>query len=204
LLAAPPLASCKVLVVEDDPTQALDLEAQLRDLGCAVLGPAASKAEAAALLRRERPNLALLDMTLTDGSAFPLARRLVVSDVPFAVVTGQDRRLLDHPLLRGMPHLAKPYRAVRLRATVRQLHRFDLTKTLTRTDQHIAQAWRSIATQARIIARLAGRGRDTRLAEELLQAYERTLAVLEERRDLVHRELERQGGRAEFPGWPGP
>ena len=203
LLAGVPFADCKVLLVEDVATRALDLGRSLRQLGLAVLGPAGSVAEAEALLRRERPNLALLDAVLLDGGTVPLAWRLAASEVPFAVVGGRDHGLLDRPPLRGTPRLPEPRTLPRLRAVVRQLYRLDLTRSLTLTERDIARAWESITAQARIVGGLAGRGRDARRAEELLQAHERALAILEARRDRLRRELERQGGPACWPDWPG-
>jgi two-component system, response regulator PdtaR len=204
LSAGPPLATCKVLVVEDEPVQALELEAQLQDLGCAVLGPAGSSLEARRIVRRERPNAVLLDWLLLDGSAAALVRQLAIEDVPFAVVTALEPDRLDDPLVRGRPLLRKPYTVPALRATVRQLVRLDLTRALALTEGRIARARHTIEQQAQTVARWRAKDRDTLLGEEVLRTYERTLAVLEERRDLLVRELERQGGRAEFPGWPGP
>ena len=201
--AGPPLAPCKVLVVEDEPVQALELEAQLQDLGCAVLGPAGSSLEARRIVRRERPNAVLLDWLLLDGSAAALVRQLAIEDVPFAVVTALQPDRLDDPLVRGRPLLRKPYTVPALRATVRQLVRLDLTHALALTKGRIARARHTIEQQAQTVARWRAKDRDTLLGEEVLRTYERTLAVLEERRDLLVRELERQGGRAEFPGWPG-
>jgi len=161
------------------------------------------RSEAEALLRRERPNLALLDAVLLDGGTVPLARRLAASEVPFAVVGGRDHGLLDRPPLRGTPRLPEPRTLPRLRAVVRQLYRLDLTRSLTLTERDIARAWESITAQARIVGGLAAGGRDVRRAEELLQAHERVLAILEARRDRLRRELERQGGPACWPDWPG-
>ena len=123
--------------------------------------------------------------------------------MPFALVGGRDRDLLDRPPLRGMPRLPEPRTLPRLRAVVRQLHRLDLTRTLTLTERDIARAWESITAQARIVGGLAAGGLDARRAEELLQAHERTLAILETRRDRLRRELERQGGPACWPDWLG-
>ena len=203
MLPSAPLARCKVLLVEDEAIRALDLARSLRRLGCTVLGPAGSGAEAARLLGRARPNLVLLDPVLLDGSAVPLARRLTTMGVPFALVGDRDRDLLDRPPLRGMPRLREPPTLPRLRAVVRQLHRLDLTRSLTVTDRYVARAWASITAQARLIGRLAARAQETRPAEELLRAHEQALAMLEARRDRLRRELERRGGPAYLPGWPG-
>jgi CheY-like chemotaxis protein len=194
MLAAelPPLENCTVLVVEDEPVQALDLERSLRRLGCAVLGPTGSGAEAASLLRERRPNLALLDLVLRDGVALSLAEQLRALNVPMAAVTGCGRRLLEHPLLRGVPQLRKPYGLPELERSVRDLFQVDLARSLTRTERRIGLAWDRIRLQAATIGRLAAKGHDTRLAEELLQAYERTLAILEARREHLLGELDRQ------------
>ena len=119
-------------------------------------------------------------------------------------MTALEPDRLDDPLVRGRPLLRKPYTVPALRATVRQLVRLDLTRALALTEGRIARARHTIEQQAQTVARWRAKDRDTLLGEEVLRTYERTLAVLEERRDLLVRELERQGGRAEFPGWPGP
>ena len=69
------LPGARVLVAEDQAVIAMDLAMTLREFGCAVLGPAASVAEALALAGRERPDAALLDLGLSDGPAVPVAGR---------------------------------------------------------------------------------------------------------------------------------
>lgn len=66
------LAGLTVLVAEDEYIVALELEETLRARGYAVLGPTASNAEGVELLRRVRPDAALVDATLADGQAAPL------------------------------------------------------------------------------------------------------------------------------------
>jgi DNA-binding response OmpR family regulator len=191
---------CKVLLVEDDALQALGFEQGLRDLGCQVLGPVPSAREAFALLRQERPNLALLDMMLRDGIAYAVVDQLAGTHVPFAMVTGIDSALLDRPSLRGVPLLPKPCPIPQLHASVRRLFRIDLDHRLDRTHQLVAQVWQTIDKQVRAINRLAIGGHDTSLAEQLLQTYERTLAILEEQRDRLERESERQKNPAACTG----
>jgi hypothetical protein len=101
-----------------------------------------------------------------------------------------------------MLRLPDPHTLPWLRALVRQLYRLDLTRSLRLTERDIEWAWESITAQAPIIAGLAAWGRDTRRADELLQAHEQALASLEARRDRLRRELERQGGPAYSPDWP--
>jgi len=180
---------CKVLVAEDDAIQALGIEQSLEELGCDVLGPAATTKDALDLLREERPSLALLDMMLLDGISYPVADRLATAQVPFAMLTGMDPRLLNHASLQEAALLPKPCPKPQLQASVRQLFRLNLDRRLARTNQLIAQAWQNIERQVRIVNRLALSSHDTRLAEQLLQTFERTVAVLEGQRDLLMREL---------------
>jgi CheY-like chemotaxis protein len=115
------LAGARVLVAEDQALLALDLEMPLRELGCAVLGPAASVAEALRLVGPGRPDAALLDLNLLDGSAVPVAAALASAGVPFALLTGHAGELPDHPALRGAPRLDKPFGGGELRQALARL-----------------------------------------------------------------------------------
>jgi len=183
----------KVLVVEAAAVEALDLEQSLKALGCAVLGPVGSATQALHLLHHERPSLAVLGTVLRDGTSLPVAQQLISADVPFGLFASRDDSLLAHPMLRGVPLLPKPYTPPQLWASVREFFLADLTSSLDRTTQRITQAWGSIQAQVRIINRLAQAGHDTNLAEELLQTYERTLAILQQQRDRQIGELQRRG-----------
>jgi DNA-binding response OmpR family regulator len=187
------LDASKVLIVEAAAVEALDLEQSLKVLGCTVLGPVGSTTEALRLLHRERPGLAVLDTILRDGSSLPVAQQLISADVPFALFAARDDSLLTHPMLRDVPLLPKPYTPPELWASIRQFFVADLTNSLERTNGRIAQAWKSIEGQVLVINRLAMVDLDTTLAEQLLQAYEQTLAILQERRDQLLNELERRG-----------
>ncbi len=98
-----------VLVADSSALVALALEHKLHDLGCRVLGPAHSVAEALALVRTTRPDLALLDVGLDGAAAVWLARALGQRQVRFALLTACRREDLLHPVLRKAPYLAKPY-----------------------------------------------------------------------------------------------
>jgi CheY-like chemotaxis protein len=115
------LHGLKVLVAEDDGLLALDLACTLRELGCVVLPAAPSVAGALAILGAERPDVALLDVSLADGSAAPVAAALAAAGVPFAVVSGYAACEIGEAALRGAPHLGKPYGLRDLRVTLAQL-----------------------------------------------------------------------------------
>ena len=103
------LEGLKVLVVEDDFIVAFDMQSILEEQGALVLGPAASVTEAQALLQREVPDLAVLDVNLNGEYVFPVAEALVARGVPFVFATAyaDDDRLFPGTL-RAAPRLAKP------------------------------------------------------------------------------------------------
>jgi AmiR/NasT family two-component response regulator len=105
------LDGLRVLVAESVALLAWTLAEEVRVLGGSVLGPARSVAEAMRLLRRERPDLALLEAALADGPATPVAVALQALRVPFALVTAHEQGSLAEPVLRAAPYLGKPYLA---------------------------------------------------------------------------------------------
>ena len=122
------LAGAGVLVVEDEAVIAAELELYLRDLGCVVVGPTGSVADALALLARERPDAAILDVRLLDGLVTPVAELLVSVGVPFLLVTGCMDLDRDVPALRDVPCVDKPFGAEEVRRALVGLlagRRFD-------------------------------------------------------------------------------
>jgi DNA-binding response OmpR family regulator len=61
----------KVLIVEDEPLLAMDLEAQLSQMGHTVIGIAPDAEAAFGLADGARPDLALVDLNLSDGLTGP-------------------------------------------------------------------------------------------------------------------------------------
>ena len=84
------------------------VEDLLGDLGCHVVGPAASASEAVRAARGESFDFALLDVNLGDGqTSFETAEILRERGVPFAFVTGYGEQGVRADL-RDAPVLAKP------------------------------------------------------------------------------------------------
>lgn len=110
-----------VLVVEDEPLLAMDLEAVLVEAGFAVIGPAPC-VEDALERRREAAavELAVLDITLDGGPSFPIADALADRDIPFLFVSGHTREVLPERH-RRCRIVQKPYRPERLIADLRAL-----------------------------------------------------------------------------------
>ncbi|MCF6099837.1 response regulator [Mesorhizobium muleiense] len=83
-----------VLVAEDEPLIAFDLQLALCDAGFTVV-LAASCEEAQRWLADERPGVAVLDVRLTDGECVAVAKTLVLLGVPFVVHTGVNPEECD-------------------------------------------------------------------------------------------------------------
>lgn len=84
-------AQRRVLLIEDDALVALALKACAEAEGLEVLGPVTSAAAARRLLAEERPDYALLDYRLMDGTADHLVQTFRRDGIPFALLTGCSR-----------------------------------------------------------------------------------------------------------------
>ena len=102
------LAGRSVLVVEDECLIALDIEDALTELGCKVLGPVPTVAEALAIVAAVRCDVAILDVRLAEGSTAPLAVALRQQGIPFVILSGCDRGQLIEPVLREAVLIGKP------------------------------------------------------------------------------------------------
>ncbi|WP_160936867.1 HWE histidine kinase domain-containing protein [Teichococcus coralli] len=79
----------RVLLAEDEPLVAMELETQLHALGFTVVGPAASLSEALRLASEEALlDAAVLDVNLRGQAVFPVADLLVRRGVPVVFATG--------------------------------------------------------------------------------------------------------------------
>ncbi len=110
----------RILVVEDEALVAMLVEDALLDAGARIIGPAATVAEALALLEAELPEAAVLDLNLSGETSAPVADALVQQGVPFLVASGYGVAGLPEAH-RGVPVLAKPYDSGELTAALARL-----------------------------------------------------------------------------------
>jgi DNA-binding response OmpR family regulator len=97
----------RVLVVEDNPLLALDIDDALTASGAEVIGPALDFDSGMALLREDALDGAVLDIDIGGRPVWPIARGLREDGVPFVFVSGDcDKGLPDD--LVGAVCLAKP------------------------------------------------------------------------------------------------
>ncbi len=110
----------RILLIEDEPLVAMDVESTLTAAGCKVVGSAATLERAKLLIEESDWDAALLDVNLAGQPVDELATLLTRKNRPFAFVTGYGREALP-PGFRGAVVLGKPFGADQLLATVEVL-----------------------------------------------------------------------------------
>jgi CheY-like chemotaxis protein len=116
-----------VLIIEDEPLIAMDLEALVEGLGHNVLGIARTHGEAVQLARRAKPGLILADIQLADGSSGIQAVNELVREfeVPVVFITAYPERFLTGERPEPAFLIAKPFRPAHVSAVVSQALFFD-------------------------------------------------------------------------------
>jgi DNA-binding response OmpR family regulator len=107
--------------LEDEALIALNLQDELQDAGYAVAGPFTTCSAALDWLRTARPDMAILDATLNDGSCHSVAAELSRRGVQFLIYSGYQK---DHQLLAEFRHITwieKPVPAAALVQECQQL-----------------------------------------------------------------------------------
>ena len=100
--------SVRILICEDNPLIALDLQAIVEAEGHEVVGVCESAAAARERLA-DPIDFALLDVDLIDGTSFEVAQALDARGVPYVFVTAARPKDIPEDL-RGARVVAKPYR----------------------------------------------------------------------------------------------
>ena len=107
----------RIMILEDDPLIALDLQWIVEECGHEVVEICESLADARRAMSRPI-DFALLDVDLPDGKSFEVAATLNSAHVPFAFVSGSRR--CDLPdYLSHAPFVAKPYAHAAIRNSLR-------------------------------------------------------------------------------------
>lgn len=110
----------RILVVEDEPLLALDLESELSAAGFDVVGPAGSVARALSLIDELGCDTALLDVNLGLETSEAVALELRARGTPFVVMSGYAQDELP-AALAGAPFLSKPVKPADLLIAIREI-----------------------------------------------------------------------------------
>ena len=111
-----------VLIIEDEPIIAMDLETIVRDLGHNVSGVAVTRDEAVAQAHAHRPGLVLADIQLADDSSGIDAVKDILSEfaVPVIFITAFPERLLTGERPEPTFLITKPFQRSTVKAAISQ------------------------------------------------------------------------------------
>ena len=116
-----------VLIIEDEPIIAMDLETIVRDLGHTINGVAVTRDEAVAQARAKRPGLVLADIQLADDSSGIDAVKDILAEfsVPVIFITAFPERLLTGERPEPTFLITKPFQRSTVKALISQALFFD-------------------------------------------------------------------------------
>ena len=117
----------RVLIIEDEPMIAMDIETIVRDLGHEVTGVAVTRDEAVALAMEDRPGLVLADIQLADDSSGIDAVKDILAEfqVPVIFITAFPERLLTGERPEPTFLITKPFQRSTVKAAIAQALFFD-------------------------------------------------------------------------------
>lgn len=117
----------RVLIIEDEPIIAMDIETIVRDLGHEVTGVAVTRDEAVALAMEDRPGLVLADIQLADDSSGIDAVKDILAEfaVPVIFITAFPERLLTGERPEPTFLITKPFQRSTVKAAIAQALFFD-------------------------------------------------------------------------------
>jgi DNA-directed RNA polymerase specialized sigma24 family protein/CheY-like chemotaxis protein len=124
--------STNVLIIEDEPLIAVDIQDIALSLGHTVSGIARTKDEAIKLASEETPGLVLADIQLADGSSgIDAVNELLVGfEAPVVFITAYPERLLTGTKPEPTFLMTKPFQPEALKAVICQALFFERNATL--------------------------------------------------------------------------
>jgi DNA-directed RNA polymerase specialized sigma24 family protein len=117
----------KVLIIEDEPIIAMDIETIVRDLGHEVTAIAVTREDAVREAMAERPGLVLADIQLADDSSGIDAVKDILAEfsVPVIFITAFPERLLTGERPEPTFLITKPFQRSTVKAAISQALFFD-------------------------------------------------------------------------------
>jgi CheY-like chemotaxis protein/DNA-directed RNA polymerase specialized sigma24 family protein len=111
-----------VLIIEDEPMIAMELEGLVTSLGHSVVGNATTHGEAMVIFAESRPGLVLADIQLADGSSGINAVKdiLQLSDTPVIFITAFPERLLTGERPEPTYLITKPFTMQAVKVAISQ------------------------------------------------------------------------------------
>jgi two-component system LytT family response regulator len=118
----PAVKRIRTIIVDDEPTARRGVRLLLeRDHGVDIVGEAAGGAEAAELIRREKPDLAFMDVQMPGCDGFEALTKIEPEATPAVVfVTAYDEHALRAFEVNAVDYLLKPYDDLRFSAALQR------------------------------------------------------------------------------------
>ncbi len=116
-----------VLIIEDEPLIAMDLEGLMQEMGHRIIGIASTRAEAVRLASEHRPGLVLSDIQLADGSSgLDAVNDMLGSfEAPVVFITAFPERLLTGEKPEPAFLITKPFDPNQVKTVTSQALFFD-------------------------------------------------------------------------------
>jgi len=116
-----------ILIIEDEPLIAMDIEEMVESLGHRVVGTARTHAEATQMFASKRPRMVLADIQLADGSSGidAVNEILGMTPVPVIFITAFPERLLTGERPEPTFLVTKPFSPDMVKALISQALFFD-------------------------------------------------------------------------------
>ena len=114
----------RVVIADDERPARLFLKAILQEIeDVEIVGEAENGAEAIEIIRREKPDLALLDLQMPEITGLEVVKMLRKSEMPLvAFVTAYDEYAVQAFEVNAVDYLLKPIEKARLRETLHRVH----------------------------------------------------------------------------------
>jgi len=99
----------------------MDLQDTFEDAGFSVLGPVASVDPGLEIIRKTKPDVAMLDYNLGRETSIPIAQRLDAIKIPYVFLSGQVSRVVTANVKTERKVIMKPFNAEALISYVNKL-----------------------------------------------------------------------------------
>jgi CheY-like chemotaxis protein/DNA-directed RNA polymerase specialized sigma24 family protein len=122
--------STQIMIIEDEPLIAMDIEQMVESLGHSVTGIARTHKEAIALFEQQKPGMVLADIQLADGSSGIDAVNDILAkvSVPVIFITAFPERLLTGERPEPTFLVTKPFNPDMVKALISQALFFETDK----------------------------------------------------------------------------
>lgn len=116
-----------IMIIEDEPFIAMDIQSMVEGLGHRVVGTARTHKEATALFEKTKPSMVLADIQLADGSSGidAVNEILATTPVPVIFITAFPERLLTGERPEPAFLVTKPFNPDMVKALISQALFFD-------------------------------------------------------------------------------